>query len=107
MSKAPLIGAVADDIVGSVRVFPENSPEFKAAQAQVQARLARTKTAAVFIETWKLAVFEKHLKAAGYSYEVTDGLTPGQYNLRVKYEWVAELKPIIEAAQAEARKHGR
>ncbi len=65
------------------------------------------KTAAVVLDSWKLPIFEKHLKAAGYKYtNVGDGLSAGTITLRVEYEWVAELKPIIEAAQKECAETG-
>lgn len=62
-----------------------------------------SKKAAVGIDDWKLPVFKKHLDAAGYKYEepvpfTTDGST---LILKVHYEWVHELQPIIEAAQRE------
>lgn len=55
------------------------------------------------IDDWKLPIFKKHLDAAGYKYEepvpfTTDGST---LILKVHYEWVHELQPIIEAAQRE------
>ncbi len=59
------------------------------------------KKAAVVIDKWKLSIFDKHLRAAGYSYETLPGVTAGTHTLKVAYEWVAELKPVIEAAQAE------
>ena len=59
------------------------------------------KTAAVFLDSWKLPTFKKHLDAAGYSYTEQPGITAGTLTLHVKYEWVASLKPIIEAANKE------
>ncbi len=59
------------------------------------------KTAAVIIEKWKLPIFEKNLKEAGYLYEIHRGAISDTLTLRVKYEWVAKLQPIIEAAQKE------
>lgn len=59
------------------------------------------KVAAVVLDAWKLPIFEKHLKEAGYTYEQAPGLTKGTLTLRVAYEWVASLQPIIEAAQKE------
>ena len=61
------------------------------------------KTAAVAIDGWKLPIFQKHLDAAGYSYTVGPGVTHDTLIISVKYEWVRELKPIIEAANAECR----
>lgn len=59
------------------------------------------KTAAVLIDDWKLPIFERHLKKAGYKYEVKTGVTKDTLTLRVKYEWVAELQPVIVAANQE------
>lgn len=60
-----------------------------------------SKTAAVCLDTWKLSIFKKHLDAAGYTYEEPIPFTGGTLLLRVSYEWVHELKPIIEAAHLE------
>ncbi len=59
------------------------------------------KTAAVIIDKWKLAIFTKHLKKAGYSYETAKGVTKDTWTLKVTYAFYWELKPIIEAAQTE------
>ena len=61
------------------------------------------KTAGVAIDDWKLPIFKKHLDAAGYTYTEHPGLTKNTLTLVVEYEWVAELKPIIEAANEECR----
>lgn len=63
-----------------------------------------TKTAAVFIDGWKLPIFKKHLDAANYTYTEHPGTGPDNKLLKVKYEWVAALQPVVEAAQAECRK---
>lgn len=65
------------------------------------------KTAAVAIDDWKLATFKRHLDAAGYSYTVGSGVTHDSLILSVKFEWVKDLKPIIEAANAECRNERR
>lgn len=62
------------------------------------------KKAGVGIDDWKLPIFKKHLDAAGYRYEEPLPLGPGTLLLQVYYEWVHELKPIIEAAQQECAK---
>lgn len=59
------------------------------------------KTAGVLIDAWKLSIFEKHLKEAGYSYEIAPWLTPECLILQVQFEWVAKLQPVIQAAQKE------
>ena len=65
------------------------------------------KTAAVVIDAWKLPIFNKHLKAAGYAYTQSGGMGD-ILTLQVEYDWVSELAPIIEAANAECAKenHG-
>lgn len=62
------------------------------------------KTAGVVIDAYKLPVFKKHLDAAGFKYTQHPGITPDSLTLKVEYEWVADLKPIIEAANKEATK---
>jgi hypothetical protein len=58
-------------------------------------------TAGVVLDDWKLPVFKKHLDAAGYKYDEPTEFTAGTLTLKVHYEWVHQLKPIIEAAQRE------
>lgn len=60
-----------------------------------------TKTAGVCLDAWKLPVFKKHLDAAGYAYDEPVPFTDGTLVLKVHYEWVHQLQPIIEAAQRE------
>ncbi len=60
-----------------------------------------TKIAAVVIDTWKLPIFKKHLDKAGRSYTEHGHLTGDSLLLKVKYELVADIQPIIEAAQLE------
>lgn len=69
------------------------------------------KTAGILIEDWKLPIFKKYLDAANYSYGEPTLFNPKRIKqpaystpillLKVQYEWVAELKPIIDAAAAE------
>lgn len=65
------------------------------------------KTAGVVIDAWKLPVFKKHLEAAGYVYVERPGLTNNTLILIVEYEWVKDLQPIVEAANAECRDERR
>ncbi len=60
--------------------------------------------ASVFIDDWKLAVFEKHLKDAGYMYTKEPGVTEDTLLLRVQVSTPTELKPLVEAANIEARR---
>lgn len=67
-----------------------------------------TGTAGVCIDSWKLPIFKRHLDLAGYEYSEHPGITPNTLTIKVKYEWVHKLKPIIEAANAEcAQNRGR
>lgn len=64
------------------------------------------KTAAILIDKWKLAIFSKHLTEAGYKFECSD---PDKDKdniliLKVKYEWVVALQPIVKAANEECAK---
>ena len=60
-----------------------------------------SKKAAVCIDDWKLPVFKKHLDAAQCNYKVGPGIIGDTLTITVQYEWVAELKPIIEEANKE------
>ena len=60
------------------------------------------KTAGVVIDDWKLPIFKRHLESSGYSYSEHSGLQ-GTLILRVKYQWLRELKPVIEAANEECK----
>lgn len=62
------------------------------------------KTAGVVIDAYKLPVFKKHLDAAGFKYTEHPGITKDTLTLKVSYEWVADLQPIIEAANKGATK---
>ena len=64
------------------------------------------KTAGVIIDSWKLPIFKKHLEEAGYTYEEQAGVAPKTLTLMVNYGWVADLKPVLEAASAECTKTG-
>lgn len=65
------------------------------------------KTAGVVIDEWKLQIFKRHLDGAGCKYTEHPGITQGTLTLIVEYEWVSELKPIIEAANEECRNEQR
>lgn len=65
------------------------------------------KTAGVVIDDWKLPIFKRHLEGARCKYTEHPGITHGTLTLRVQYEWVSKLKPIIEAANEECRNEQR
>lgn len=59
--------------------------------------------AAIAIDDWKLPIFERHLKEAGYEFKTVPGLTPGTLLLQViTTRSFTELQPIVQAAQLEA-----
>ena len=58
-------------------------------------------TAGVAIDNWKLAIFKRHLDAAGFSYTEHPGLGPDAMVLKVKTELIAPLQRVIEKAQKE------
>jgi hypothetical protein len=60
-----------------------------------------SKTAAVVLDSWKLSIFKRHLDAAAYKYDEPLPFTDGTLVLRVHYEWVHKLQPILMAAQLE------
>jgi hypothetical protein len=59
------------------------------------------KKAAVMIDGWKLGIFIKHLDRAKRVYTQHPGITKDYVLLKVEYEWVSDLSPIIEAANTE------
>lgn len=62
------------------------------------------KIAGVMIDKWKLAIFKKHLDKAGLTYTEGAGVTKDTLLLKVEYEWLADVKPVIEAATVECNK---
>lgn len=66
------------------------------------------KTAAVVIDRWKLPIFKRYLDNCKCTYTESPGITKDTLLLKVEYDFVANLKPIIEAANAEcAREKGQ
>lgn len=60
--------------------------------------------AAVCIDDWKLPIFRRHLTGAGYSFTEHPGVTEDTLTLTVMTNSVLELKPVVEAANAEAKR---
>jgi len=64
------------------------------------------KNGAVILDEWELPIFEKHLKEAGFSYTVGPVITWGPLKdtltVKVDYESVDDLQPVIEKANKEA-----
>jgi len=63
-----------------------------------------SKKAAVCVDDWKIPIFRKHLDAAGCKYDEPVPFVDRSSILKVHYEWVHVLQPIIEAAQKECAK---
>lgn len=58
--------------------------------------------AAIAIGDWKLRIFERHLKQAGYSWEQGAGLTSDTLFLYVETKDAKALETVVRAANAEA-----
>ena len=58
--------------------------------------------AGVAVDPWKVEIFKRHFDAAGFTYElIDDDKTPLIKWFRVTCEGVAQIAPIIKAAQDE------
>lgn len=64
------------------------------------------KKAAIALDTWKLSIFERHLKQGGYSWTNVGELTPGALILTVETESLAALFVVVQAALREAEAEG-
>lgn len=62
-----------------------------------------SKKAAIAIDSWKLDIFKRHLKRARIAYSVSDGLAEGMLFITLRYNWVTDIQPIVEAANEECR----
>lgn len=60
--------------------------------------------AGIVIEDWKLSIFERHPKQAGYSFTNAGGLMPGTILLTVEFSDSNVLQHVVRAAQLEAQK---
>jgi hypothetical protein len=60
------------------------------------------RTAGIALDDWKLPIFERHLRQAGYAWTQHPGLTAGTLLLKVHCESTALLEPIVRAANEEA-----
>lgn len=59
------------------------------------------KKVGIGIDKWKLPIFEKHLRRAGYTWDKTDGLAPDVWFLRVDTDDVDKLGVVVKAANDE------
>lgn len=57
--------------------------------------------AGIIIDKWKLPIFTRHLREAGFSYDTAPGLTNDTHTLTVTCESAKQLMPTIQAAQNE------
>ena len=62
--------------------------------------------AAIAIDDWKLPIFERHLRQAGYSFQNSGSLTAGTLLLRVDTPNIVALGEVVKAANTEAAKTG-
>ena len=60
------------------------------------------KTTGIVIDSWKIHIFRSHLARAGFEHTEHDGPLPDIMTLKVKTKTVAELQPVVEAANKEA-----
>ena len=60
----------------------------------------------IAIDVWKLSIFERHLKAAGYTWENSGGLSEGVLLLRVNTTNPEAAAIVIKAANDEAAMTG-
>lgn len=66
----------------------------------------KTKKAAIAIDEWKLPIFERRLKQAGYSFKNAGHITPGTLVLQVETTNLEALAEVAKAANDEAARTG-
>jgi hypothetical protein len=59
-------------------------------------------TAGVAIDTWKIAIFKRHLDGAGYTY-TEHPFSKDTMILKVKTASLSELEKVVEAAHKECK----
>jgi len=59
--------------------------------------------ATVCIDEWKLSIFDKHLREAGFTYQNKGELVSGTLVLHVEAESADKLRPIVIAAEKECK----
>lgn len=64
------------------------------------------KKAGIAIDSWKSAIFNRHLSQAGYSYTTGRGVTKDTLLLTVETADLAALEVVVRAANAEATAAG-
>lgn len=63
--------------------------------------------AGIAIDAWKLPIFERRLKQAGYSFENAGALTAGCLILTVITDNAVALGEVVKAANSEAAQTGQ
>lgn len=58
--------------------------------------------AGIIIDSWKLGIFERHLKQGGYTWEQLPGIVPKTISLFVQSENMRALGVVVQAANDEA-----
>jgi hypothetical protein len=61
----------------------------------------------IAIDSWKLSIFERHLKQSGYAFEIIKGPTAESLFLKVTTDNTAALGGVCKAANTEAAMTGR
>lgn len=61
-------------------------------------------TAAIALDDWKLPIFRKRLKKAGYEYEDAGGFAGQNTILKVKYTDLKHLTKVVTKCEDECRK---
>lgn len=64
------------------------------------------KTAGIILDEWKLSIFERHLKQAGYEFRNAGLPADGTLVLRVATTNLAALGVVVKAASDEAARTG-
>jgi hypothetical protein len=64
------------------------------------------KVAAITIENWKLPIFERHLKQAGYVFDPIKSPIQGMAVLTARHVNPASFRWVIKAAVVEAKNTG-
>jgi hypothetical protein len=66
-----------------------------------------TKKAAVALDAWKLPIFERHLRTAGYAWEHAGALTDDALVLTVQTTNMQALAQVVLKANQEAARTGK
>ena len=65
-----------------------------------------SKKLAVIVDSWKLPIFERHFRKAGYAWETGPAVTPDTLRLIVITESISAFGEVVKAAQREAETTG-